>query len=564
METHQMRKNRASHLCIAFLVTLSFIAVDARAAPLRYRELKKLIPSGGSAEEFFSWSVSISGDTAVVGAVGDGDNGADSGSAFIFASNHGGTTNWGQVKKLVASDGAAGDLFGWSVSISGDTAVVAAVCDDDNGADSGSVFIFERNHGGANNWGQVKKLVASDGAAGDEFGNQVSISGDTALVGANRGDGKVVDSGAAYIFERNRGGPDNWGQVKKLTVIGAVSEDLFGYSVSISGDTALVGVPFDHSIAPTFEKALAQGPTVADSGSAYIFRRNQGGANNWGFVHKLTASDGAAGDHFGWSVSISGDTALVGANRGDGKVADSGSAYIFERNQRGIDKWGPVQELTASDGAARAGFGWSVSISAETAVVGANRDNENGAESGSVYIFGRNQGGTGNWGEVQELTASDGAAGDNFGDSVFISGSTVIVGAKLDDDSGIESGSAYILGRLDKEEPAADSRLEPSADATDMAIPEELSAVLPPSIRLTEISLVSGSMSIKGVSPSAGAVMELIRRMDQSEDFSNVVLEELNRAKVGDETLMAFTLSCQIREAPPRAARQRRWTGVPQ
>jgi hypothetical protein len=394
-------------------------------------ESKKLLSSDGAAYDIFGYNVSISGDTAIVGAYSDADDGAGSGSAYIFSRDQGGADNWGQVKKLTASDGAGLDLFGWGVSINGDTAIVGASRNDDNGVDSGSAYIFSRDQGGADNWGQVKKLTAGDGAADDRFGLNVSISGDTAIVSAIRDDDNGSDSGSAYIFSRDQGGVDNWGQIKKLTAGDGAEDDQFGTGVSISGDTAIVGAYWDNDKGDF-------------SGSAYIFSRDQGGADNWGQVKKLTASDGAEKDNFGYRVSISGDVAIVGAFYDDDKGNNSGSAYIFSRDQGGADNWGEAKKLTASDGAADDRFGNSVSISGNTAIVGAPQNDDNGNDSGSAYIFSRDQGGADNWGEVKKLTSSDGAAGDDFGISVSISGSTAIVGAWEDDDNGRNSGSAYI------------------------------------------------------------------------------------------------------------------------
>ncbi len=145
--------------------------------------------------------MSISGDTVVVGARLDDDAGIDSGSAYIFGRNEGGADNWGQVAKLTASDAAGGDMFGFSVSISGDIVIVGARGTDDAGFGSGSAYVFGRNEGGSDNWGQVKKLTASDAAAGDVFGFSVSISGDTVIVGARLDDDAGNESGSAYIFE---------------------------------------------------------------------------------------------------------------------------------------------------------------------------------------------------------------------------------------------------------------------------------------------------------------------------------------------------------------------------
>jgi hypothetical protein len=337
-------------------------------------ETKKLLASDGAAEDYFGYSVSIIGDTAIVGAYLDDDNGSDSGSAYIFSRNHGGTDNWGEVKKLLASDGAAYKHFGWSVSIIGDTAIVGAWGDNDSGHSAGSSYIFSRNHGGTDNWGEVTKLLASDGAAGDYFGYSVSISGDSSIVGAYGDDDNGDYSGSAYIFSRDYGGANTWGEVTKLLASDGAAEDYFGYSVSISGDTAIVGARVDDD-------------NGTDSGSAYIFSRDHGGTDNWGEVTKLLASDGFDNDYFGTSVSISGDTAIVGAHGDDDNGGLSGSAYIFSRNHGGTDNWGEVTKLLASDGAIEDWFGRSVSISGDTAIVGAHKDDDNGENSGSAYIF---------------------------------------------------------------------------------------------------------------------------------------------------------------------------------
>jgi len=336
---------------------------------------------------------------------------------------------WYQVQKKSASDGATDDEFSYSVSISGDTLVVGTPDDDDNGLDSGSAYVFERNQGGADSWGQVAKLTASDSAADDLFGYSVSISSDTLVVGAF---GNDAYSGSAYVFERNQGGADSWGQVAKLTASDAASGDWFGYSVSISGDTLIIG-------------AHENDDNGTNSGSAYVFERNQDGVDSWGQVAKLTASDAAMGDEFGYSVSISGDTLVVGAHDNDDDGTNSGSAYVFERNEGGADSWGQVAKLTASDAASGDLFGYSVSISGDTLVIGAHDNDDNGTESGSAYVFERNQGGADSWGQVAKLTASDAASGDWFGYSVSISGDTLVAGAWGDDDNGLSSGSAYVF-----------------------------------------------------------------------------------------------------------------------
>ena len=334
-----------------------------------------------------------------------------------------------EVAKLTASDAAEFDQFGWSVAISGDTVVVGAFSDDDNGSRSGSAYILERNQGGVDNWGEVKKLTASDAAEGDFFGYSVGISGDMVVVSALLDD---AFTGSAYVFERNVGGADNWGEMKKLTVSDAAGGDNFGNSVAISSDTVVVGANRDDD-------------DGSSSGSAYLFERNVGGADNWGEVKKLSASDVAQGDVFGSSVAISGDTAVVGAENKADVGFQSGAAYLFERNTGGADNWGEVKKLSAFDADATDVFGNSVAVNGNTIVVGALLDNDDGADSGSAYLFDRNTGGADNWGQSAKLTASDAAGGDNFGISVAISGDTVVIGAPNDDDDGSRSGSAYIF-----------------------------------------------------------------------------------------------------------------------
>jgi FG-GAP repeat len=399
--------------------------------PASLHEVAKLLASDGAVDDFFGASIAISGDTVVVGAPYGDDNGSDSGSAYIFERHQGGPDNWGQVRKLTASDGAVDDFFGASVAISGDTVVIGAVFDDDNGSDSGSAYVFERDQGGLDNWGQAAKLTASDGSAWDRFGRWIAISGDTVVVSAPRDGYNGSNSGSAYIFERDQGGPDNWGQTAKLTASDGAAYDYFGWSGDVSGDTVVIG-------------AYGDDDNGSNSGSAYVFERDQGGAGNWGETAKLTASDGAMNDGVGCSVSINGDTVVVGAPYGDDNGSSSGSAYVFERDQGGAGNWGEAKKLTASDGAMDDNFGLRVAISGYTVVVGAFTD-EYGWQSGSTYVFERDQGGPDNWGQTAKLTASDGAEHEYFGGSVAVGNDTVVIGAYGDDDNGFNSGSAYVF-----------------------------------------------------------------------------------------------------------------------
>jgi len=161
----------------------------------------------------------------------------------VFQRDEGGAGNWGQVTKLTASDAQTADFFGDSVAVSGDTAVVGADLEDAGGDDAGAAYVFQRDQGGVDNWGEVRKLTASDAQAGDRFGIRVAASGDTAVVGAYLESAGGEFAGAAYVFQRNEGGADNWGEAKKLTASDAQAGAVFGFSVAVSGDTAVVGAP---------------------------------------------------------------------------------------------------------------------------------------------------------------------------------------------------------------------------------------------------------------------------------------------------------------------------------
>ena len=249
------------------------------------------------------------------------------------------------------------------MSLSGDRTLVGAHGNDDF---RGSAYIFERQGDGS--WLEVDKLTASDGAQGDNFGRSVSLSGDRALVGAHGDDDQSEFSGSAYVFERQ--GDGSWLEVDKLIATGGAFQDFFGNSVSLSGDRALVGAQLEDDLG-------------SDSGSAYVFERQ--GDGSWLEVDKLIASDGAAIDRFGISVSLSGDYALVGAYWDDDLGQQSGSAYVFER--QGDGSWLEVRKLNASDGAADDVFGISVSLSDDRALVGAIGDDDVGDDSGSAYVY---------------------------------------------------------------------------------------------------------------------------------------------------------------------------------
>ncbi|HEX2619839.1 MAG TPA: hypothetical protein VHL11_06825 [Phototrophicaceae bacterium] len=381
-----------------------------------FSEEQKLTASDGAQGDDFAWSVALDGDTALVGAIthntGAGD---DEGAVYVFV--YDGVT-WTEQAQLLASDGADNDGFGVSVALDGDTALIGA--DNHNigvKADQGAAYVFTRS---GTTWTEQAKLTASDGAASDHFGISVALNGDSALVGSYNDDvGANANQGSAYVFTRSG---TNWTEQTKLTASDGAVEDWFGASVAIDADTALVGAQFDDS----------------QQGSAYVFTRS---GVTWSQQTKLTADDGAPDDNFGISTALDGDTALIGAAYNEVDTnATQGSAYVFTRS--GV-VWSEEAQLVGDDSSAGDGFGVSVSLDGEAALVGAWYDDITSSEQGSAYHFTRSGG---IWTQQNHLIASDPDTFDNFGHAVALSGDTALVGAFGDDiDSNSQQGSAYVF-----------------------------------------------------------------------------------------------------------------------
>lgn len=385
--------------------TLS-VRVEERAAkyPITidpWVQQRRLFPNDPYSSMRFGQSVAISGDTAVIGAPMARIDGQYRGAAYVFVRN--GST-WVQQQKLIANDGATGNEFGAQVALSGDTAVI--------GTSVEAVYVFVRS---GTTWTQQQKLTASDSAANDYFGSGLSIDGDTIVIGAPGVDYTWSNRGAVYIYVRSG---TTWTQQPRLMVDDGES---FGCSVAISGDIVMIG---------------ASGTEIDGrkrQGAVYVFARSGG---TWAQQQKLTASDGVAYNYFGNSIAFSGDTIVVGANL---SVINNyqGAAYVFVNNG---NAWIQQQKLIASDGAAGDYFGADVGISGDTAIVGAkNADVSGRSDQGAAYVFVRN----GSVWTEQKLTSSYGVAKDYFGQGVAISSDTAIIGSYLE---GNDQGVVYIFG----------------------------------------------------------------------------------------------------------------------
>jgi hypothetical protein len=388
-----------------------------------------LLAGDASTNDLLGSAVAIAGDTAIVGA--PNDDGA-AGAAYVFVRT--GST-WAAQQKLVATDTAGLQAFGNALALSGDTALVGARFDDNaSGTDAGAAYVFVRS-GGV--WTQQQKLIGADTDAFDELGAAVALSGDTAVVGALRAnDGSA---GAVYVFVRSGG---TWSQQQKLTASDAAGGDNFGLAVAIAGDTLIAGAARDDN---------ANG---SDAGAAYVFTRTAG---TWSEQQKLLAGDGAESDRFGTSVAVSGETSLVGAFWDDTLAgSNAGSAYVFTRAGTA---WSQQQKLQGADSAAGDQFGVAVSLASDTALVGADFDTTfGGALAGSAYVFVRTGG---LWQQQQQLLAPDGTSGDGFGYALAIAGDSALCGARTNDtNSGTDAGSAYVFRASSKGDLNLDGRTD--------------------------------------------------------------------------------------------------------
>lgn len=378
----------------------------------------RLTASVGAASDWFGSSVAIEGSTIVVGAPGDDtDDGVNAGSAVVYVRSD---TQWAVQTILEPLDAADGDGFGGTVSLNGDILVIGANGDDTvAGANAGSAYVY-RHTGEV--WEEEAKLNPLDPATNDEFGISVAVHGETIVVGAPRDDVPGSDSGSIYVFARNAG---SWGQAAKLKANDAASGDQFGYSVAFDGQSIAVGALLDDTSAG------------ANAGSVYVFIKP--GAS-WVQLVKLEAWDGQAENRFGYAVAIDGGNLLVGAFRGDSAGGvDSGSAYVFVRSG---SVWSLQSKLAASDGATQHFFGSAVALDGARAVIGA-RFGEGTA--GAAYVF--EQSGV-VWNESQKLTAGRVIAGENFGAAIALEGDLALIGApSANSAAGTGAGSVFVFER---------------------------------------------------------------------------------------------------------------------
>ena len=376
-----------------------------------WAETTTLLASDGSGASHGGHACAISGDIAVVGAPAQYSG---PGVATIFERDAEGS--WIETTSLSDGTGQFGTLFGYAVTASGDTVIVGARGLD---GDAGRIYVFEPDAEGA--WSESQVLIASDASSYDRAGWSIASDADVVVIGAIYGDAGVNDAGSAYVFER--GAANVWSEIAALSAADGESSDQFGYSVAVSGDRAVVGSPFDDDLG-------------VDSGSVYIFDRDADGS--WVQTAKLQASNGETSQQFGTALSCLGDLVVVGVPKDAG---DQGAVYVFE--YVGGIGWSEVARLTAPEGNGGDLFGCSVACEAGRLIAGARGDDDTPYDSGSIYLFDRQP--NGSWQIAVKRAASDAYGGDQFGWSVALQGSTIVAGAREEDEAGKSAGAAYVF-----------------------------------------------------------------------------------------------------------------------
>lgn len=388
--------------------------------PLFAQSQQEIVGSDTAADDYFGSSISIDSNLLLIGAFYDDEPYSKTGAGFIFEQSGGG---WSQVSKLVSADAAASDAMGFDVSIGNNIAVLGAPWDDTTlpsgtiyNAGSASIFV---DSGGT--WNETQKLFASDPSTEAKFGWNVNTDGVSIAVGAPNADTNgIVDSGAVYIFNNVNG---NWVEQAKIIDPDIGTNQQFGRSTAISGDLIAVG-------------AFKSNVVANAAGAVYIFKNING---VWTYQQTLTASDAAVGDGFGEYVAIDGNQLVVGSWLTEDNGSNSGSAYVFYNDG---SSWVEEAKLLASDGAAGDRLGFRVDIKNGVVAVGAREDDHaGGADAGSTYLFKQING---SWQQLAKIVANDAYPGDNMGIGVAISADVVASSAEKSDQNGLDSGSVYI------------------------------------------------------------------------------------------------------------------------
>ena len=445
------------------MVSMKPLSVESSSSP--FTQTNKIVASDRMISTEFGRAVAITNNYAVVGVRledndAEGKNSMlDAGAVYIYERSS--DNKWKQVQKIVASDRTPGANFGWSVAISGNTIVVGAIYErfdaagrNESGAE-GAAYVYERGTDGI--WKQTQKILSSAREGHNYFGTAVGVDGNIIVVSApghsrdstERDDNTVGDAGAIFVFEK-RG--NNWRRTYKLVASDRQFAAGLGNSVAINGNYVIAGATGQHT-------DVNGGNRMETAGAAYIWERMDDG--KWGKAKKLVASDRTPYDDFGSSVAINGDNAIVGANGVTLKKTDenndpnSGEAYIFSRTENG--EWKEVMSIIPNDRKDRDFFGNSVGVSGNYAIVGSPIGDTKNRDVGVIYIYWKNP--QGKWVQSQKISAADERNFSNFGGAIAIHKGFIITGAHIEprDVAGkneqSNAGAAYVFMRAERGTP---------------------------------------------------------------------------------------------------------------
>jgi VCBS repeat-containing protein len=394
-----------------------------------------LRPALAAQQGSFGLAVDAIADYAVVGAPQSSVGGADSGAAFLYQRVPGSTNTWVEWRALLPATVAAGHEFGRAVALTEDALAIGAIRDDAGGVDAGAVYVFERNRGGVDNWDEAIRIVPTNLAAGAQFGLSVALAGDWLAVGAPGADlsGTGVNAGAVLLFGRHQGGPDAWGEILRWAPADAGSSNaLFGWSVALAGDRLVVGAP---------QYNTAGGAEVRE-GAVFYLHRDEGGPDQWGPVQTLTAAETNLSREFGWDVALEGTLLAVGApGMAAGAVANAGRVFIHEILD-GTPAFALLRDLDRRNDTERR-FGHSVSIQGSQVFIGAP-ENAGLQNLGAAYLFERGGEESTAWTLIEKLVRPAGSPAGFYGSSVRYRQGTAIVGAPWDHAAGTNAGHAFL------------------------------------------------------------------------------------------------------------------------
>ncbi|MEW6742135.1 MAG: FG-GAP repeat protein [Planctomycetota bacterium] len=383
-----------------------------------FRQGHKLWAAQGQAGDDFGWSVAIDGPMSMGGAPGRNKVGAETGSVHVYYSDG---SSWTEVQELLPDSGSD-DRFGHAISLLSSVAVVGEPGDDEGGNRSGAAHVYRRM---VFQWSHVQKLKASDASSYDEFGRAVCLGTDLIVVGARRDSSAAAAAGSAYVFRRDPSS-GTWIEEQKLIASDAAPYDLFGSSVWVGSDVAVIGAPTDAQAG-------------SGRGAAYVFRYDQG-SFTWIEEQKLSPGDPSNQDGFGCALAGDGEFVAVGADHrypGDGM----GAVYGFRYDPVAHD-WHQEQKITAAGTAPGDYFGSALALDCGLMVIGAPGNDDSGSESGAAYLFHR-YGSV--WIELQRLAADDADAGDQLGFGVAIKDYQVLLGAPWAVGRSAVTGAGYIF-----------------------------------------------------------------------------------------------------------------------